>query len=98
MTVDDLASALLEECLATGTTSYVSGILDDAKAALKAGKGTVGALTASSANGKSFSRAVTLNPAQVMQACRTALNRFAGDGDDENEVASTVPDFRQLVR
>lgn len=98
MTVEDLASALLEECLADGSSAFVSQILDDARAALTSGKGVVSALTNSSANGKSFQRTVSLNPAEVMRACRIALNRFAGDGDDENEVASTVADFRQLSR
>lgn len=98
MTVDDLANALLAEALATGSTAFVSKILDDAKAALTAGAGIVSSLTNSSANGKSFQRAVALNPAEVMAACRMALNRYLGDGTDENEVSSTVPDFRQLSR
>ena len=96
MTVEDLADTLHQECIAEASTAFVSTILDAARAALTAGNGSVGALTSGSGNGKSYSRAVSLNPAEVIRACRMALNRYLGDGTDEQEVSSTLPDFSAL--
>lgn len=98
MTVDELASALYEECVASGSTAFAAKLLDQAKAALLSGKGSVSSLTTASANGKSFQRAISLSPGEVMAACRRAISRFAGGGIDADEVSSTCPDFRQLSR
>ena len=96
MTVEELADTLHQECIAESSTSYVSTILDAARAALTASQGSVSALVSGSGNGKSYSRAVDLNPAEVIRACRMALNRYLGDGTDEQEVSSTLPDFSAL--
>ena len=98
MTVDELADTLHQECIAESSTSYVSTILDAARASLLAGQGSVSALTSGSGNGKSYQRAVSLNPAEVIRACRMALNRYLGDGTDDNEVSATLPDFSLLRR
>lgn len=98
MTVEELTDTLLEDALATSSTSLIDKIMKSARAALENGRGIVSVLTNSSTNGKSFQRAVALNPAEVLRACRTALARYAGDGDDDREVVSTLPDFRSLIR
>jgi len=98
MSVDDFADTLLEDALAAGSTLLIDTIMQSARSALKTGGGIVAALTNSSANGKSYQRAVALNPAEVLSACRKALARYAGEGIDEDEVASTCPDFRSLQR
>lgn len=98
MTVEELADTLLEDALAAGSTSLIDEMMKAARAALKSGGGMISALTNSSANGKSFQRAVALNPAEVLRACRSALARYAGDGIDADEVSSTVADFRDLQR
>jgi len=93
MTVEELAQTLHDECIAERGTSLAQSIWDSAKAALVAGNGSVSALVSGSGNGKSYSRAVDLNPAEVMRAARLAISRYLGDGTDENEVSSTLPDF-----
>ena len=98
MTVDEFANTLHQECIALQSVSRVSALHDAAWTAALAGNGTVGSLTSGSGNGKSYGRAVDLNPAQVMDACRRAMNRYLGDGTDDNEVSATLPDFSLLRR
>jgi len=78
MTVAGLTETIYEECVADGSTDYAETILAQARAALSAGNGTVGAVSNGSVNGKSFSINVQLSPAETLQACRKAINMFNG--------------------
>jgi len=97
MTVEDLARILLAEMEADQSTALADTILRDARSALKAGKGSIGTLTASGVNGKSFTRSVQLSCVQVIDACRRAITAYANDGDDPDEVRSTYPDFSGMT-
>jgi len=96
--VDEFIQVLVAEMEADQSTSLVDSILKDARAALKAGKGTLGSLTASAVNGKSFTRTVDLSPVQVIDACRQALKIYLSDGEDDDRVSATYPDFGGIVR
>ncbi len=98
MTVEDFAAVLLEEMQADESTSFVDSIMKEARAALKKGGGNLSSLLNAGVNGKSFTKAVHLNAAQVLDACRRALKAYAGDGFDVDEVSATYPDFSALNR
>lgn len=91
--VDEFIRVLVAEMEADQSTAIVDTILKDARAKLLAGKGTVGSLTASGLNGKSFSRTIELGPAEVVNACRQALKIYLSDGDDDDRVSVTYPDW-----
>lgn len=96
--VDEFVQVLVAEMEADHSTALVDAILKDARAKLKAGKGTVGSLTASGVNGKTFTRTVDLGPVEVISACRQALKIYLSDGEDDDRVSSTYADFISLVR
>lgn len=76
-------------CEIDGSTTYVDALLLAARTAVTNGAATVGAITSGSANGKAFTKAVDLNPAEVLQACIRA-KRLYGDTESPQVV---VPDF-----
>lgn len=94
MTLADFALILAEEAEADENTDFILALLGAARQQI-AGKGTIAQLTASSVNGKSFTRFVQFTPLEVIQACRSALKIVAGVDDS---VSSTRPDFRCLDR
>lgn len=98
MTVAEFTQMLVAEMEADQSTAFVDCLLKDARAAIKAGKGTVGSLINGSGNGKSFQKAITLGPAEVLSACRSALKQYLNDGADDDQVSATYPDFRGLIR
>jgi len=98
MTVAELTNVLLAEMEADKGTAFVDGLLKDARAAMKAGKGTLGAISSGSMNGKTFQKEISLSPPQVLQACRNALKQYLNDGEDDDEVSATYPDFSCLNR
>ncbi|MBK8037683.1 MAG: hypothetical protein IPK22_11190 [Verrucomicrobiaceae bacterium] len=98
MTVEDFAAVLLAEMQADESTSFVDSIMKEARAALKKGGGNLSSLLNAGVNGKSFTKAVHLNAAQVLDACRRAINAYANDGHDVDEVSATYPDFSTLHR
>jgi hypothetical protein len=80
---------------ADGDTTDIDSLLASAKAALLAGGGSVGSLIASTVNGKSFTKQISLSPAEVMEACQDALRAIAGN---ERRVSGSYADFRFLSR
>lgn len=98
MTVEAFATLLVQEMEADQSTAFVDTLIRDARAAIKAGKGTVASLVSSGVNGKSFGRQVHLTALDILAACRSALAQYLNDGDDDLTVASSRPDFSQLCR
>jgi hypothetical protein len=80
---------------ADGDTTEINALLSAAKSALLTGGGSVGSLIASTVNGKSFTKQISLSPAQVMEACQDALRAIAGN---ERRVGGSYADFRFLSR
>ncbi len=98
MTVEDFAAVLLAEMQADESTSFVDSIMKEARAALKKGGGNLSSLLNAGVNGKTFTKAVHLNAAQVLDACRRALNAYFNGGFDVDEVSATYPDFTSIHR
>lgn len=98
MTVAEFTKVLVAEMEADQSTAFVDGLLRDARAAIKAGKGTIGSMTSGSLNGKTFQKQIDLTALEMLQACRAALKQYLNDGQDDDEVSATYPDFRNLVR
>lgn len=96
--VDEFVQVLVAEMEADQSTALVDAILKEARAKLKTCKGTVGNLTASGVNGKTFTRTVDLGPVEVINACRQALKIYLSDGEDDDRVSSTYADFSGLNR
>lgn len=96
MTADEFVNVLVAEMEADSSTAFVDQLLRDARAQIRAGKGTIGTLTTSALNGKSFQRQIQFNAVQVLDCCRRALNRYTL-GEDDDEVSATRPDFRGLI-
>lgn len=90
-----LGNILFEEIDAAGSTAFVDRLRCDARDALLAGKGTIGTLTASSVNGKNFTKTADMNPAEVLQACQIAIDLYSAD---PKTVASSYADFRGVRR
>lgn len=97
-TVDEFVQILVAEMEADQSTAFVDKLLKDARAAVLTGKGTLASLTQSGVNGKTFSRTVDLTAAQVLNACRQALKIYLDDGENDDRVSTTYPDFGNLVR
>jgi len=94
MTVEELKNVLLTEIEADGHADFVTALITDARAAIRAGRGAiVGALTSSSVNGKSFTRGQDFSPVQVLQAARAALEAWT---ETDQHVSATCGDFRSL--
>lgn len=98
MTLDEFTHALVAEMEADESTAFVDALLKDARALIRKGKGTVGTLTSSSLNGKSFQRQVQFTAVQVLSACRRALKLYLGDGEGDDEVSATYPNFSEITR
>ena len=96
--VDEFAQVLVAEMEADQSTALVDAILRDARAKLRSGKGSMGAITQSGVNGKTFTRQVELTPVQVVSACRRALKIYLNDGDGDDIVSATYPDFSCMHR
>ena len=95
MTVADFSQVLLRKMERDGSTAYVDRLICQAEEAILNGKGTVGGLTSSGVNGKSFSRSIDMNPAQVLDACQQALDEYNEEG---GSVAATYADFSNITR
>lgn len=98
MTVEDFAAVLLAEMQADESTSFVDKLMKSARDQITKGGGNLSSLLNAGVNGKSFTKAVHLNAAQVIDACRRALRAYAGDGYDVDQVSATYPDFSALQR
>jgi hypothetical protein len=97
-TSKELGRILADDAILTGSTAVIDAKMSAARTALKNNGATLSVLASSSMNGKTFTRSYEMTPARVLEACQYALRLVAGDGEDETEVASTLPDFRQLIR
>lgn len=95
MTVREFTQVLVAECEADQSTAFVDSLIKDARAAMGAGKGSVGSITSGSVNGKSFTKQIDLSPLEVLSAARLARQAYLGD---EDRVASTYADFSCLNR
>lgn len=95
MTVQELAQVLLTEIEDSGSTAFVEQLKCQAKDAILNGKGTIGGLTSSGVNGKTFQRTINMHPAQVLDACQQALAEYNGTG---GIVGATYADFRCISR
>ncbi|WP_395736288.1 hypothetical protein [Prosthecobacter sp.] len=98
MTVESFALVLVAEMEADQSTALVDAILKAARKKLLQGNGTVGTLIQSGVNGKTFQRQVDLDCAQVIDACRRALKMYLNDGEDDDQVSATYPDFSGIIR
>lgn len=87
MTTDALREVLLCE-IEDGNRSFVRELLTYAKAKILGGKGVIAPLINGTLNGKTFQRALQMDPVHVAQACRLALQDDAGE-----TVAATTLDF-----
>lgn len=96
MTVEDFAHILATEMQADQSTTLADTLLKRARASILAGGGDISSLLSSGINGKSFAKAVHLNAAQVIDACRRALMLYVNDGEDDTVVSTTRADFRSL--
>lgn len=92
---DMFVDALVGICVADENTEFVDQLIVDARAAITAGKGNVSSLLNSGLNGKSFGRAIYLNPVEVLNCAQTALDRY---NEESQEICSSYPDFRRLIR
>lgn len=90
-----MAQVLLTEIEDSGSTEFVERLKCQAKEAILNGKGTIGGLTSSGVNGKTFQRSIAMHPAQVLDACQQALNEYNGTG---GTVGATYADFRNIYR
>ena len=98
MTVEDFAHILATEMQADHSTTLADTLLKRARASILAGGGDISSLLSSGINGKSFAKAVHLNAAQVIDACRRALNIYLNDGEDDTVVAASYADFSNINR
>lgn len=96
--VEEFVQILVAEMQADQSTALVDAILKDARAKLKAGKGSIGTLTQSGVNGKTFTRQVDMTAIQLIDACRRALKIYLNEGEDDDIVSATYPDFSCLHR
>ena len=101
MTVEEYAYSLYDTCVSTQSTSHVTALLKatlDAELRSVNATGSLSVMIAGAGNGKSLSREVEFSIAETKEACQKALRLYAGNGIDEQEVSSTLPDFRYLKR
>jgi hypothetical protein len=96
--VEEFVKVLVAEMEADQSTVLVDKILKQARAKLTSGNGSIGTLTQSGVNGKTFTRQVELTANQLVDACRRALKIYLNDGEDDDQVSVTYPDFSNLVR
>lgn len=96
ITSKELGRILADDAIDSGSTAIIDAKMSAARTALKSNGATLSVIASSSMNGKTFTRSYEMTPARVLEACQMALRLVAGDGDDDTEVSSTVPDFSQL--
>lgn len=96
--VEEFVQVLVAEMEADQSTALVDAILKDARAKLKSGKGSIGTLTQSGVNGKTFTRQVDMTAIQLVDACRRALRIYLNAGEDDDIVSSTRADFSSIDR
>jgi len=89
-TADALYEVLTGE-LEDGNRTFVTDLLEAAKAKIVAGGGEISPLQSATLNGKQFLRTLRMDCVQVAQICRQAL--AAADG---REVSATRLDFSGL--
>lgn len=98
MTTDEFILVLVAEMEADASTAICDRLIKDARASILSGKGTIGHLTSSALNGKSFQRAVDFSAVQVLDCARRALITYASeDGDDDGTVSATLADWRGFL-
>jgi uncharacterized protein (UPF0264 family) len=95
MTIQMLAELLIDETEMSNSTRFLDELMCKARNAILAGNGTIGSLTASSINGKNFTKTADMNPAEVLKACHMALDEIDGTGKN---VAASYADFREIRR
>ena len=97
MTVDDFAKILATEMEADQSTRIADDLMRKARKQLTR-SGSLGQITASGVNGKSFTRTVELTAAQVIDACRRAIAAYASTDGDDGIVSATYADFASIKR
>lgn len=68
MTIAELTDTLADLCELDGTTEVLDAVEAQARSALAAGNGVVGAITAGSENGKSVSMMIQFTGAETLRA------------------------------
>lgn len=96
--VDEFVNVLVAKMEADQSTAYVDRLEKDALAKILAGKGSVGALTQSGVNGKTFARQVEMTPIQVANACQQAKKQYQNGGDNDDRVSASYADFSCISR
>jgi hypothetical protein len=89
---------LVAEMEVDGNTQLVEGILKEARKKIFGSKGSIGTLTQSGVNGKTFTQQVDMTAIQVISACRQALKEYLNDGDADDRVSATYGDFSCIQR
>lgn len=97
MTAEEFVNVLVAECEADESTAFVDQIRRDARAKVQAGKGTVGTLTSSALNGKSFAQQVQFSALETLNCCTRALKIYLSDGENDDVVSATRADFREMT-
>lgn len=95
MTFDDFVQFLVAESEADGHTTWVEGLLDEAKSKMTGAKGEFSTLTNASLNGKTFQRFFQFTALDTVRACRRALNIF---NNEDDTVSSTNAGFARISR
>ena len=95
MNRSDFIAFLVAE-IEAGNSAYVDTLLASAKAAILAGGGNIAPLTSSSLNGKSFSKTLEMNCAEVASACRAAI--LACDDDVRNPQITYLNHSQQFIQ
>lgn len=92
---DELVEFLVEVCEEDEDTDYTVALLASARSAISGSGAGLSSLISSGVNGKTFTRALQLSALEVARACQKAIKIYE---DEETDVASTTPDFRNLQR
>ena len=92
---DELFNNLVKLALVEDDQSFIDELIQNAKAAILNKDGTVSSLLNSSVNGKSFGKAVYLNPVQVLSTALRA-KYYLQTGSDSGESFSAA-DFSRIV-
>lgn len=84
---------LVADLEATDNTEFATELLDDAKAKIRAGKGSALQINSGSQNGKSFQGQIVCTSIDVGNAARAALDSYA---DGNEPTGFTVVDFSRM--
>ena len=71
--VDDLVDFLVGVCETDGDTTYATTLLTAARNTIAGSGAGLSSLTSAGINGRTFSRAIHLNPLDVARACQLAI-------------------------